>query len=406
MQNRYRTREQLLNDVAGLSRRITELEKSEVERRRIEEALRQSHERYRVLAEATFEGIFLTEEGCFLEVNDQYARMLGYDKNELIGKDVSSVIFLEDRPRVLENIKERRESIMENRAVMKDGSVITVEAHGKPFLYDGRSVRLSAVRDITEKKRAEEELIESESRFRAIANYTYDWESWVDGNGKLVWVNQAVFRLTGYTVDECMTMPQFPMPLIDKKDRGKMARFFSEATRGSSGNDIEFILRRKDGGLRWAAVSWQPIYDVNGSSLGHRSSVRDITDRKSMEEELRKSHEQLELRVQERTTKLLESEKIARIRLTEIEAYYNMAPIGLCILDRDLRYVRINERLAEINGMPVSSHLGRTLREVVPALAISWKSGPVGSLNQANPSRILSLQDKSPPNRESGGLGA
>ena len=54
MQNKYRTREQLLNDVAGLSRRITELEKSEVERRRMEEALRQSYERYRVLAEATF----------------------------------------------------------------------------------------------------------------------------------------------------------------------------------------------------------------------------------------------------------------------------------------------------------------------------------------------------------------
>ena len=60
---------------------------------------------------------------------------------------------------------------------------------------------------------------------------------------------------------------------------------------------------------------------------------------------------------------------LARARLTEIEAYYDTAPVGLCVLDNELRYVRINERLAEINGLPVSEHLGRTIREVLPELA-------------------------------------
>src|SRR4029078_13641497 len=55
---------------------------------------------------------------------------------------------------------------------------------------------------------------------------------------------------------------------------------------------------------------------------------------------------------------------LALERLAEIEAYYNTAPVGLCVLDTELRYVRINQRLAEINGLPVSAHLGRTIQEI------------------------------------------
>ncbi len=128
------------------------------ERKRAEEALQQSHERFRALAEATFEGIAFTEAGRILEVNDQLARMLGYGKDELIGTEVSSVIFPEDRPRVLENIQKGRESTIEHRFVRKDGGVITVEAHGKPFTYEGRGIRVTALRDITERKDAEEAL--------------------------------------------------------------------------------------------------------------------------------------------------------------------------------------------------------------------------------------------------------
>ena len=61
--------------------------------------------------------------------------------------------------------------------------------------------------------------------------------------------------------------------------------------------------------------------------------------------------------------------RLARERLAEIEAFYNTAPVGLCVLDAGLRYVRINERLAEINRLPVADHIGRTMREILPELA-------------------------------------
>jgi PAS domain S-box-containing protein len=85
---------------------------------------------------------------------------------------------------------------------------------------------------------------------------------------------------------------------------------------------------------------------------------------------------QLEIRVQERTAELAqvngalrESEGRAQHRLTELEQLYETAPVGLCFVDRELRYVRINKRLAAINGAPVSYHVGRTIRDIIPLAA-------------------------------------
>ncbi len=153
--------------------------------------------------------------------------------------------------------------------------------------------------DITERKRMEEELRQSENRFRAIADYSYDAEHWFDPDGRLVWVNPAVFRLTGYTVDQCMAMADYPLPLLDARDRERLAGLLHQAIQGSSANDVEFRIRCKNGGLKWVAASWQPIYDLNGAAMGHRSSVRDISDRKRAEEEVRRLNEELQRLVTE-----------------------------------------------------------------------------------------------------------
>jgi PAS domain S-box-containing protein len=108
-------------------------------------------------------------------------------------------------------------------------------------------------------------------------------------DGKLLWVNPAVERITGYSVGECMAMPGFPTPIIAEADRDAVARQIGEAVQGSSRNDFEFRVRHKDGRLVWVAASWQPIYDSRGSRLGHRSSIRDIAERKRAENALRQS---------------------------------------------------------------------------------------------------------------------
>src|SRR5690606_15677073 len=82
--------------------------------------------------------------------------------------------------------------------------------------------------------------------FRAIADYTYDWETWVGPSGEVRWVNPAVERITGYTVAECMAMPGYPMELVHEPDQAGVRAVLERARAGGSGNHFEFRVRRKD----------------------------------------------------------------------------------------------------------------------------------------------------------------
>jgi len=144
-------------------------------------------------------------------------------------------------------------------------------------------------KEVAERKRAELALRMSEQCFRAIADYTYFWEIWVSPMGRPLWTNPAVYRVTGYSIDQLMVMQDYPIPLIYEEDRDRIARAFKSAVRGSTGNSVEFRIRRKDGTVIWADMSWQPIYDEKGVSQGHRTSIRDITDRKQAEQALQES---------------------------------------------------------------------------------------------------------------------
>jgi len=122
----------------------------------------------------------------------------------------------------------------------------------------------------------------SEQRFRAIANYTYDWELWVGPSGRVLWTNPAATRISGYAIEELVRMPDYPAPLAYEPDREKLIRTFCSAVEGSTGTD-QFRIQTKEGRVVWAEMSWQPIYDEKGNSLGHRESIRDVTARKLAE---------------------------------------------------------------------------------------------------------------------------
>jgi PAS domain S-box-containing protein len=121
--------------------------------------------------------------------------------------------------------------------------------------------------------------------FRSIAEYTYDWETWVDAEGVARWINPAVERITGYRVEECLAMSEYPSSLAYEEDRPLLARVLQDARVGGSGNDVEFRVRCKNGALRWVAISWQALRD-DGHRLGYRASIRDIEQRKQIEAEL------------------------------------------------------------------------------------------------------------------------
>ena len=120
-------------------------------------------------------------------------------------------------------------------------------------------------------------LKESEERFRIIADYTCDWESWVGLDGNLVWINPAVEKLTGYSREEYSNMPDRLKQIIFNDDRERILSHFENGLKFRlSDNDVEFRIKCKDGSLKWVSLSYQPIHSDTGECLGLRSSIRDI----------------------------------------------------------------------------------------------------------------------------------
>jgi len=224
-----------------------------------------------------------------------------------------------------------------NRAVNDPNLVSWRRVHrridGTPFLahvgfsvceYQGETFVTKCVQDASEITAAERLLDESYERFRAVADYTHNWEAWLDSNGGLVWVNPAVERMTGYSVDECMEMEEYPLPFILKEDRANISELIQGAKKGSSGNDFEFRVVTKSNDVRWFAVSWQALLDPDGRQIGVRMSHRDIGDRKRAEEQLRMQSMQLEELARARAEKIVELEQ-RKLRMEKLAALGTMA---------------------------------------------------------------------------------
>jgi PAS domain S-box-containing protein len=177
----------------------------------------------------------------------------------------------------------------EARLTTAGGNQKWTRAIGSAVFQEGKVVGIQGmIQDITERKQAEAELRETEEKFRTIADHAYDWENWIGADGRPVWISPSVERLSGYSVSECETMPDYPLPLVHAEDRAMISVAMKEVNR-SPLSDVVFRLVRKDGTIRWCEVSTNPVFDAQGGNAGHRSCVRDITTRKQAEEALRQS---------------------------------------------------------------------------------------------------------------------
>jgi PAS domain S-box-containing protein len=134
------------------------------ERAAAEAASRESEERFRLLASAAFEGIAVTEEGVVVDANEQLAAVLGLERKQLIGRAVMDFVAPESRDDVTAHLRSGSEEPYEHLAQRADGSVFPVEIRARTISSGGRPQRVTALRDVTERKRAEEERIALERR--------------------------------------------------------------------------------------------------------------------------------------------------------------------------------------------------------------------------------------------------
>jgi PAS domain S-box-containing protein len=143
---------------AQLSRTVNALHEEVNERRKAEEELSEKEEHFRKLSEATLEGIMITEKDILLETNQTFADMFGYDRSEVAGIQVMKVVAPESHELVRKNIRSGFDKPYESVCVKKSGEPFPVEVCGKAIHYKGKAARVTAIRDITELKKAEEQI--------------------------------------------------------------------------------------------------------------------------------------------------------------------------------------------------------------------------------------------------------
>lgn len=136
------------------------------ERKRVEEALRESEERFRHLADLTTEGILIHSQGEILDFNKSFLRMFGYESHEVLGGNALNVVSPPLREPLLQKMQSDYEDPFELPAVRKDGTPVLVEVRGRRITYKGRQVRVATLYDITGRKRVEEERLRLENRLK------------------------------------------------------------------------------------------------------------------------------------------------------------------------------------------------------------------------------------------------
>jgi len=261
-----------------------------------DEALNEFQVKFKVLFENVCSGIAIYEtlddgeDFVFVDFNPAAEQIDNIKKEELVGKSVTEVFpgvrqfgLLDVFRRVYKTGTPEHHPI----SVYKDDRVAGWREN---YVYRLPSGQIVAVYDdVSTRKRTELVARMTDQCFRAIADYTYDWEVWIGPPGRVLWTNPAVKRITGYSIKEIMAMPDYPGSVVYEQDRDRIERAFRSALNGSTGNDVQFRIVRKDGKVIWGEISWQPIYDDEGNSLGHRESIRDITARKKAEQALEKA---------------------------------------------------------------------------------------------------------------------
>lgn len=257
-----------------------------------EQALRESENKYRTLVEQASDGIHTYDfEGNFIETNSKLCEMLGYTAEELLRMNVKDLVPPEDlavNPIRFDELRAGQTLLNERRLVRKDGTIIPVEISGKMI---GNRVLQAIIRDISERKAAETCLKESEERMRAIFEASHDGIV-VEENERIVYVNKSYLRLLGYE-DPAELIGKDISVVIAPGDLERVSGYGSRRLRGEQPpTKYEFDGRRKDGSFITLEAS------VSISNVADRAYIttiiRDITERKLIEQALRSSGELLQ----------------------------------------------------------------------------------------------------------------
>ncbi|MBI5965984.1 MAG: diguanylate cyclase [Chloroflexi bacterium] len=277
---------------------IEELEKPDVNHQQQKESLGESESLFQYLFEQTHDAVFILDlAGRHIISNQRAATMLGYTKEEMASLSVNETSAEREKSKsVLERLLAGEHIPLYERLFRKkDGQIIPVEINAE--LIRGKNNEpiyiQSVVRDISERKRVEQQLRESEFKYRIVADNTHDWEFWLSPSGKFIYTSPSCKDITGYEADEFKRTPHILIKIIHPEDLAGFLAHQKDVAKKREKGEVEFRIQKPDGNIIWIDHVCQPIFDDNGAYLGARGSNRDITRRKIMEAELKEANEKL-----------------------------------------------------------------------------------------------------------------
>ncbi len=278
-------------------------------RKRTEEHLRQSEERYRNVFNNAEDIIFtMGQDGAYISLNPAFEKISGWPVQDWIGKSFAPLIPPSDLPKALEvlarTMRGEAVELFELPVLKKNGECFVGEFTVTPLKQGDSVVLLGICRDITERKRIEEKLSESERRFRSIFDTAPDGIFTISLNGVLTSVNPAVAQLVGWT-DKDLVGTVF-RAWIHHEDLEQVNAAFLNVLSGQT-IEVEARVRAKAGGYKVLDFTATP-YIEHGSVAGVLGFFRDVTERKQAEDQIRQLNEELDAKVKARTQQLLEAQ--------------------------------------------------------------------------------------------------
>jgi diguanylate cyclase (GGDEF)-like protein/PAS domain S-box-containing protein len=325
MKGRHGTKDQLIRELEGLQTRHTQ----------VGQALRESEERYRTIIENIEDGYYEVDlAGDFTFFNDSMCRIYGYPREELMGMNNRQYTDKGNAKKVFEAYNQVYRTGRPGRGfdfeiIRKDGTKRYIEVSislqrdpsGKAIGFRG------IVRDVTERKKAEEALQKSEEKYRTILENIEDGYYEVDLAGNFTFFNDSMCRILGYPREELIGMNN--REYTDPENAKRLFQAFNKVYRtGEPGRGFDNELVRKDGTQRYVEASISLKKDSSGCPIGFRGIVRDITERKRFE----------------------------RVLHQERETFYSILqkePYGALLINTDETFLYVNPEFTAITGYTI-----------------------------------------------------
>ena len=345
--------------VQGIARDVTE-------RQQAAQALRISEDKFRGLVEQSLVGCYIVQDGKIAYANPKLAEIFGYSQGELLGRQVDELTLEADRPLVLERLQLRAEGKLEDlhytfRGKRKDGSVVDVEVHGARMRHEGRDAVIGTLLDITERKRVERAMRDSEERYALAAQGANDglWD-W-DLRENRIYFSDRWLAMIGFGPGELAEDPDAWFDRIHPDDREKLFADLGLHLEGRTPFlETEHRVRHAEGRFCWMLVRGAAVRDGAGKAYRLAGSQTDISQRKDAEEKL--AHDALHDGLTGLPNRSLFMDRLGQaMAFQQRRSDYRFAVL---YIDID-RFKTINESLGHMQGDHLLVTVGKRLASCV-----------------------------------------